>query len=322
MNTRTTVCCVAMCVVLCDGRFPARGQDVLQPSVPHEHAALVVRSRPVIERLPLRVITPKDVVSSGSGRVYVADNGGKAVFRVASDGQIALLAGDLEGLVRISVAATGDVFALLNSQGSGRIMHITPAGHVSEIAQTAFPASGLASDRAGSLLTTNTRTGDVIAIDAEGTTRVLARLTQPASDLVLDALDNPIVLLKAGKVVSVGAEGNSQVIGYVPRFSDRLQLHPDGFVVALGTSDEDSRSSLWRLTADPAEEDRFAALPDGTSAFAFDGLGNLVLANPNLRAVTRVTSRFQIPCPHCAEPVTMIFSTVATPEFSEPRRSY
>ncbi len=288
----------------------------------HEHAPMMVHSRPVIERLPLKVIAPADVASTNSGDVFVADLTGRAVFRVSSDGDVALIADDLDGLSRICVADGGDVFAMLNSPQSSRILHITPAGYQAEIAATPFAATGLARDRIGTLLTTNGRTGDVVSIADDGVLTVLTRLSEPAEDLVLDSLDNAIVLLGSGKIVSVGPEGNSRIAGYVPESSLRLQRHPDGSVLALGQAAGGVRETIWKLTADPAEWDRFAFVPAGTNAFAFDGLGNLVLANPDLRAVTRVISRFQVRCPHCSVPVTMIFSTDAADENSQHRRSF
>jgi hypothetical protein len=59
-----------------------------------------------------------------------------------------------------------------------------------------------------------------------------------------------------------------------------------------------------------------AFVPEGTRAAGFDSLGNLLLANPDLRAITRVTSRFQVPCPHCRQPTLMIFDAEARTERS------
>jgi hypothetical protein len=57
-----------------------------------------------------------------------------------------------------------------------------------------------------------------------------------------------------------------------------------------------------------------ALVPEGTEAAGMDRLGNFCLANPDLRAVTKVTSRFMIPCPHCGQQTLMIFDPAAAAE--------
>ena len=62
--------------------LPPGGGDLNELAV-HPHAPLVVRSRPVIERLPVQVIEPVDLQVGHSGHIYVADAGAQCQLKQA-----------------------------------------------------------------------------------------------------------------------------------------------------------------------------------------------------------------------------------------------
>ncbi len=278
--------------------------------VRHSHAPMMVRSRPVIERIPLRVINPIDVTVTEFGDTLVADEAGRILFRVDSDGVASVLAKDLNGILRVVDSSRMGTHLLLAEGQTGRVLRFTDSGLQSEVAHVPFAPSGLGIDISGDLLVSNSSNGQVFAINPEGHRELRATLSEPIRDLVVDDVGNAVVLLKSGKLVSVAPDGGSKPIGFVPKSSTRVTVHPNDFVLALA-ADTDHRPILVKPTAERGEADRFAGTPQGTVAFAFDKLGNLTLANPDLRAITRVTSHFRIPCPHCGKLVPMELSTDA-----------
>ena len=129
------------------------------------------------------------------------------------------------------------------------------------------------------------------------------------SDLVLNAGGQTEALLTSGELVHIAASGEVTASGFAPPGSSRLMLQPDGSMLVLSkrTNGQTNLVSISRGATRPDEFSTFATVPEGTQAVGFDALGNLCLANPDLRAITKVTSHFSIPCPHCGRATEMIF---------------
>lgn len=287
----------------------------------HSHAPIVVRSRPVIERVPVQVINPVDVAMTTAADTLVADSLGNFVFLVRADGNTSLLGQHLQGLSRIVDSPQLGVHVLLTESGRGQIVRISDTGVQTPVAYLPFQPTGFGIDLNGNLLTYDSASRRVIRIDAEGGQAPLATLSESATDLVVDKLGNAVVLLSSGKLVTVFSDGASRTSGYVPASATRLKMHPEDFVVALA-ADNDGRPLLVKRSDDRDTVLPFAGTPRGTVAFAFDELGNLTLANPDLRAITRATSRFRVACPHCGHLVPMILSPDAPVPGPQNRRSF
>lgn len=293
-------------------------------NVPHQHKPMVVRSRPVIERLALKVISPVDVVSTDVA-TFVADSAGKVIFRIDSEDQTSIVGQDLDGLSRLAAHRLGN-FALLAKKTSGQIVQFTESGFLGEEPISLnFAPAGLAFDDRGNLWTGNAQQGEVLRFTKEdnGWARKSITVSEPVVDLVIDQQGNVIILLRSGKLLSIRPSEEIQVAmaGYAPESASRLSLHPEEGVVALA-KEANFKSALFRPTSHRNETDRYAKVPEATSAVAFDSLGNLTCANSEWRALTRVTSRFEVPCPHCGVPVQMIFSPDAPAANEARRRSF
>ena len=287
----------------------------------HVHEPMTVRSRPVIERVPLKVIDPVDVVITESGSTLVADRVGKVVFLVDSLQEASVLSRNLNGLSRLSDSRMMGIHILLVENGAGRVIRITETGFQSEFIELPFTPAGLAVDEVGNLWTSHATAGKVVQFDSSGERKFDLSLSEPVKDLALGLNGSAVVLLNSGKLVTVFPNETSQPSGFVPATAQRLCFHPDGFAVAL-TNDSRGNTSLVKATETRREADRFAGIIAGTSAFAFDRLGNLTLANPDLRAITRVTSHFEVPCPHCGTMVPMTLSPDAPAAENATRRSF
>jgi hypothetical protein len=290
----------------------------------HKHLPITLHSRPVIERLPLRVVDPVDVTLTNFGDTLVADRVGKVLFRIDAAGEASLIGRDLEGLSRVVDSPQMGAHALLASRGSGRIVRMTETGVQHEVAQLPFLPAGLgANPYDGSLFTTNSRTGDVVKVEADGSLSTIVRVSEKTKDLTAHALGTTVsVLLNSGKVVSVGVDGSRETIGYVPATATRLTFHPDKFLVALCEDATGKAVLLKPATSRGQEPQTFAGTPRGTKAMAFDTLGNLTLANPELRAITRVTSRFQQRCDDCGKMMMIKLSTESPAPQKSIRRSF
>ena len=290
----------------------------------HKHHPITLHSRPVIERLPLRVVDPVDVTLTNFGDTLVADRVGRVLFRIDAAGTASLIGRDLEGLSRVVDSPQMGAHALLVSRGSGRIVRMTETGVQHEVAQLPFLPAGLgASPYDGSLFTSNSQTGDVVKVEADGSVSTIVRVSEATKDLTVNAIGTTVsVLLNSGKVVSVGVDGSRETVGYVPATATRLTFHPDKFLVVL-CEDATGETVLLKPAASRAQQPRtFAGTPRGTKAVAFDTLGNLTLANPELRAITRVTSRFQQQCDDCGKMMMIKLSTETPAPQKATRRSF
>lgn len=284
-----------------------------------QHQPILVRSRPVIERLPLKVIDPADVAITEFGATIVAERKAGIVFLLTEDGQTSILMQDQQGVSRVANSSVTGVHALCCRKASSTIYRITDTGFASEFAELPFRATGLAAGGAGGIWTTNASTGEVIFIGTTGERQVIKRLTERIVDITADG-QGAYALTRSGQIISIGADGSSLRVGYVSNLASRIQLRPDHQVVAL-TESSDGTAVLQEPQAEEGKGKQVGRVPAGTQAFAFDSLGNLTLANHHLRALTRVTSHFQVPCPHCGKQVPMTLSTDA-PAPAAKRRSF
>lgn len=287
----------------------------------HSHKPITMRSRPVIERVPIKVIDPVDVTITHFGDTLIADRVGNVVFRVDTLQETSIVARDLINISRIADSRTLGTHILLAGKGSGQIIRVTETGFQSEFLHLPFTPCGLVIDEVGNSWTSDASAGRVFMFGSDGLQKFNLQLSEPINDLTSGLNGCAIVLLKSGKLVTVFPNETSQTMGYVPANSSRLNFHPDGFVLAL-TCDNKGNCVLVKATQKTSESERFAGMIPGTSAVAFDRLGNLTLANPDLRAITRVTSHFKIPCPHCGSIVPLIFSPDAPVTEQATRRSF
>lgn len=283
------------------------------------HQPIVVRSRPVIERLPLKVIDPIDLAITEFGATIVAERQAGIVFLLGEDGQTSILMQDQAGLSRVANSEVTGLHSLCSRKSSSTIHRVTDSGFAAEFVELPFKALGLAADESGGIWTTNPQKAQIIFINPDGQQKTVKRLDQQIVDITADD-QGAYVLTSTGEITSISADGSSLRIGYVSDTATRLQLRPDHQVVALIQSNDGS-CVLEEPQTDSNSGKQVGRVPMGSQAFAFDSLGNLVLANRDLRALTKVTSHFTVPCPHCGKPVPMTLSPDA-PAAAAKRRSF
>ncbi len=275
----------------------------------HDHAPIIVQSRPVIERLPVKVISPVDLQISKAGHIFVADDAANCVFRLDAEGEVSLPVQRVGNIRRIQLDADGNLYTLTSDARESQIRMINPVGQSVLLHELNFDAHAFVRDVAGQFAVTSKDTNRVVLISNTGEITELTRLYQPVSDIVLNAGGQTEALLTSGDMVHIAASGEVTASGFAPAGSSRLMLQPDGSMLVLSkrSNGQTNLVSISRDANRPKEFASFATVPEGTQAVGFDGLGNLCLANPDLRAITKVTSHFSIPCPHCGRATEMIF---------------
>jgi hypothetical protein len=301
---------------------PAEDRSAANAS--HPHTPIVVHSKPIIERIPLAVIDPVDVRYSAEGHLYIADRRGGIVFRIRPTGRTEIIAEGLEGILRIAIAADESLYVLTGTAGSGRILQYLPNGESAEVSSVIFAPAGFGIDSTGTLLVSSAQSGIVEAVESDGTHRMFASLEGRSKDLLISSDEQAYVLLHSGQVVRLRSDGSAENVGTAVTGASRLmQISPRETGVLNKHGAERPRISLVgeRTSAPGASLDLVGdkpestdspevvlQVPNGTAAAAFDSMGNLVLVNPEIRAVTRVTKCLMVPCPHCGEKVPLIFS--------------
>jgi len=290
----------------------------------HDHAAVIVQSRPVIERLPVKVIEPVDLRIGKSGHIFIADKSARCVFRLGSDGDVSLPVADLSDIQRIQVDDDDNLYVLTSDSREAQLQMVNPIGQSTVLHELTFAATSFVRDTIGQFIVVSKDANRIVVISTEGDVTELTQVYQPVSDLVLNAGGQTEALLVSGEVIHIAASGEVTLSGFAPLGSSRLMLQPDGSMLVLaGRSKEYARLVLVsRDQVRPAEFLSVASVPEGTQAVSFDALGNLCLANSDLRAITKVTSHFRIPCPHCGRPTDMIFRKDAESAANSDTRSF
>mgnify|MGYP003348648335 CR=1 FL=1 len=106
----------------------------------HRHDPIVVRSKPVIERLPVKVLQPVDLQVSARGQIFVADAQAACVFRLDSHGQVSLAVRDLPGISRIQLDRDGGLYVLTVVGAESHLYQATPEGLTVHLHTLRFPA--------------------------------------------------------------------------------------------------------------------------------------------------------------------------------------
>jgi hypothetical protein len=291
-------------------------QKTTDTAAGHVHSPIVVRSRPVIERLPLSVIDPVDIRISRDGTRWIADRGANAVFQVLQNGTTGLAATEISGIRRIVVTSDNNLFLLTGTQGSGRVWQVLADGPPVEVAHLNFPPAGMVVDSVGNIFVSSAQSSVLQVIGADGTQRSPVALPDKSVDLTMNSSEQVFALLSSGNVVRVGLDGGIDRVGFGTHTSIRLFPFSDGKLTVLDAAPGERPVIRQLSTTEGTSGTVLAGVPRGTVAAGFDSLGNVTLLNPELRAVTRVTSRMMIPCPHCGMSVPLIFST-ADPAVSD-----
>ena len=173
----------------------------------HDHAPIIVQSRPVIELLPVKVISPVYLKISNSGHVFIADEAANCVFRLDGDGDVSLPVQDLRDIRRIQLDADGNLYTLTSNSCESQIRMMNPVGQNVLLHEMNFDANAFVRDVTGQFMVTSKDANRVVVISSTGEIVELTRIYQLVSDLVLNAGGQTEALLASGELVHIAASG-------------------------------------------------------------------------------------------------------------------
>ncbi|MCA9066833.1 MAG: hypothetical protein KDA96_27390, partial [Planctomycetaceae bacterium] len=180
----------------------------------HPHDDIVVRSRPVIERLSVNVVEPVDLCVTHDARVFVADRRLETVFRLDPDA-VHIAGSGLSGLMRVQSDFAGNVYALCGVSGEGRVVQMTSSGYVATIASFDFRPAGFHLTTPGRLVVA-AYDGRVFELGEDDQPVLKATLAERIRDVAATAALGTIVLTESGRVVLLQSGDGASVMGYAP----------------------------------------------------------------------------------------------------------
>lgn len=293
----------------------ADSQPLLNRQSAHPHNPLRIQSSPVINRVAVQTIAPVDLCVTSGNLTFVADPGARCVFRIDSQANVSLAFSDLDGIRQLETDADGNLYVLTSASAESAIHLSSASGTQMTLYRFPFSSVCFIRSKVGEFLVGSRDKLHIISTDSTQTT---VPLPHPPLDLAMNAGGGIRILLQNGVVASTTGEGElASPFRAIPG-SQRIVFMPDGTMATLVSSaaTPDGRPGLYSVCPAAALDAEFKPvmwLPQGTAAVGFDTLGNLTLANPELRAVTRVTSRFRVPCPHCSESLELILCPELNP---------
>ena len=231
--------------------------------------------------------TAVSLVSDGSSYVVTSNN---TLEHVTSQGTT-ILVNNLDQSHGVAVSALGRIY--VSQSGNGTIDQVLPDGSLKILASGLTGVTSITPDPYGGLFALEPVTGDIVAVDAQGRTRVLVQHLKDPVAITQDAYDNLDVTLAGtkshgGEVVRVVFGGKTETLA--TGLSDPTSITADGngdvFFVEHGTR------RVWEIRGLLGTQIVF----EGTSAktdpvaIAADRNGNVVVMPAAAGATVRLNS--------------------------------
>ena len=241
----------------------------------HSHEPIIVRSKPVIERLPVKVVRPIDLAVTSKNQILIADSGANCIFQLEEDGTVSLRAENLRDIKRICIDSDDSVYVLTSTSGEARIRQVTPDGKLAVLHVLNAPATCFARLTDGNFALAGS---DLYVTKFDAPPTRIEKLNQPAVDMTRHISGGAEVLFSNGIVMSLTNNGEMVQRGKVPDGASRLISLPTGRLAGLvGDSvlktDAVQKSGLFAIQTieDGGTENRpVAHVPQGTLAVGFD----------------------------------------------------
>jgi hypothetical protein len=251
--------------------------------------------------LKVNYAQPQSLAVDSSGNVIVADARAGVVFRTSPAGETAVLANRLNQPIAIRIDdESGDTFVATAAQGqtgAGCIYRVSPQGeretiHESLTAPVDFLYGGL------NPTIVALKKNQILSLNAEGERELLCDQIKSPTALARGLDGELFVANREGSVFQLLANGRLRELAKDLNKPTDLTMTADGRLVIA-----ESDAKQLTVIEKGGEVKVYAKVPRGTVAVAFSKSGNMVIANRDLRSVTRVTSHLQIPCPHCDQSI-------------------
>ncbi len=271
----------------------------------HEHTPIVVPARPIVARYRAPLLQPRRVLIAPNGDLYIADWGAGRVLRITPNEDVHIIAENLDQPAGLALDMEQRLYIAIHAGGvmeSGSVVRANGDGGVSPFAKGLTGPTSLAFDSSGQLFVANMEGNNVSAISPNGDVVQVSEISHPGAVFVSN-MDELLAVSSTEGILyrlEFGQPPQPVVTGLkVP--SDIAENAKGQLIVASSSGTELTFVDTMEEVGRP-----FALVPKGTVSLAFDASGNLIIANWDLRVVTKITTNLSVPCPHCAKPIPLL----------------
>ncbi len=286
----SAIFCVLICVSM-----TATAQE-------HSHKTVTLMQAPSISRLKVSYAVPHRATVDPSGNILVADIRAGVVFKTRPDGSTSVLADGLNQPVSVITDEVGNAYIATAGQGktgAGRIYKVTPEGERETLHGDLTSPTDILRDDTGTFTIALGTKNQIVTVDPDGAVETLCdRIKQPSA-LARGRDGELFIASRKGQIYQLLANGRIQKLADDLKSPTGLAICHDGRLVVAS-------NDLKLTVIEKGGVKSFAKVPQGTTDIAFSPRGNMVIVNKLLQSVTRVTTRTQIPCPHCDKPIPVI----------------
>ena len=301
-------------------RKPARSSDmqqsenaVMPDDIEHEHRPIIVPSRPIVARYKVALLQPRRILLAPNGDLYIADWGAGTVIRISPDERVSLVVENLEQPAGLALDNEQRLYVAVHNGGmmdAGVVIRIAPDGRQSVYAENLTGPTSLAFDQTGRLYVANLEGGNVCAVPlGGGEPMIVAEISHPGAVFVTPMNEVLVASFTQGVLYRLVPNESPQVVVDGLKAPSDITRTPQGHVIVTNSSGTQlTYVDLMENVSRP-----FALVPKGTVSTAFDQSGNLIIANWELRVVTKITTHLTVPCPHCNKPIPLKLEPLRRP---------
>lgn len=271
----------------------------------HPHLPIVVPARPIVARYRAALIQPRRILLSGAGDLYIADWGAGRVLRISADEEVEVLAENLHEPAGLALDMDQRLYIAIHAGGvmnSGSVVRLDTDGSITHFAKGLTGPTSLAFGSSGQLFVANMEGNNVSAISPNGDVMQVSTVSHPGAVFV-SSMDELLAVSSTEGILyrlEAGQQPEPIVTGLkVP--SDIAENANGQLIIAGSSGTELTFVDTMEQVARP-----FALVPKGTVSLEFDEGGNLIIANWDLRVVTKITTKLSVACPHCGKPIPLL----------------
>lgn len=227
--------------------------------------------------------TAQAVAVDAAGNVYIADNGGGAVYKVTPAGVQTTVAGGLTHPDGIAVDGAGNVYVASGSPSVTSLTKITPAGAQSTLGSGISFGAGMAVDAAGNVYVAATGSNTVVKLTPAGMQTTVGTGLSSPDGVAVDAAGNLYIAnaTNSGSITRIAPDGTQTTPVSGLYYPENVTVDPAGNIYVSGYTqlvEYSPTGTQLRVIA--------SSIANPVDA-VFDGAGNLYVANGSITKVDR-----------------------------------
>lgn len=271
----------------------------------HQHRPVVVPARPIVARYRVSLMQPRRILLAPNGDLYIADWGAGRVLRITSNEEVQVVAENLHEPAGLALDMEQRLYIAVHAGGvmdSGSVVRLDSDGSINFYAKGLTGPTSLAFGSSGQLFVANMEGNNVSAISPEGDVTHVSTVSHPGAVFVSSMDELLAVSSTEGVLYRLEAGQDPEPIVSGLKVPSDIAENSNGQLIVAGSSGTElTFVDTMEQVARP-----FALVPKGTVSLEFDEAGNLIIANWDLRVVTKITTKLSVPCPHCGKPIPLL----------------